>query len=275
MDIAKIRKKLKETDAESRQLGAESKAEEQQQAPANEDSRDISTPSAALPIEQSAYPTDTGEQPSVSDHVSSGIETSSDERGGNRKYVLEPDAEHVKTERPPAQEPGSTEKILPSHEHGRTTEVKTEESRTEEIIEILTFRLFKEEYAFKISQLKEILKYQRITKVPKMPDYVVGITSLRGKVIPVIDLRTKVSTRTNLPGLTDRIKILVIKGPKGLIGAIVDKVIGVVRIAKSEILPPPSHLTEEQLKFIDGIAIIDKRFVSILNMEETIAMHFN
>jgi purine-binding chemotaxis protein CheW len=272
MDIAKIRKKLKEADSESRQPGAGSKAEEQQHSPAKEDNGNIFSPSTDPAIEQSAYPADPGEQSPGSDPVSSGIATSSDQRGEHREYVPEASVEHDKTEPLPAEEPG---KLLPSHENGGKTEIKGEGSRTEEIIEILTFRLFKEEYAFKISQLKEILKYQRITKVPRMPDYVVGITSLRGKVIPVIDLRTKVSSRTNLPGLSDRIKILVIKGPKGLIGAVVDKVIGVVRIAKSDILPPPSHLTEEQLKFIDGIAIIDKRFVSILNMEETIAMHFN
>ena len=268
MDIAKIRKKLKETDPGSKQSGADSKAGEQQQAPARKDDENLSAPSADRTPEPIEFQAESKGGSPGADLASSEGETFLHES----KETLEHEqvAAQIKTEPASGKGPQRQSRAV----RGKT-EVKEEESSAEEIIEILTFRLFKEEFAFKVSQLKEILKYQRITKVPKMPDYVVGITSLRGKVIPVIDLRTKVSSHAKFPGITDRIKILIIKGPKGLIGAVVDKVIGVVRIAKSEILPPPSHLTEEQLKFIDGIAIIDKRFVSILNMEETITMHFN
>jgi purine-binding chemotaxis protein CheW len=267
MDIAKIRKKLKETDAGSKQSGAESGAAELQPAQAGKD-ENLSVPSADLAPEQIGDQTDSKDRSPGPDPVSAESKTflSESRETPEDKQVATP----VKTGTASGKGPQ-----VQSHKDGGKTEAKKEESRTEEIIEILIFKLFKEEFAFKVSQLKEILKYQRVTKVPKMPDYVVGITSLRGKVIPVIDLRTKVSSQAKLPAVTTRIKILIIKGPKGLIGAVVDKVIGVVRIARSEILPPPSHLTEEQLKFIDGIAIIDKRFVSILNMEETISINFN
>ncbi len=146
------------------------------------------------------------------------------------------------------------------------------ESGQEEVVEILTFRLMKEEFAFRISHLEEILRHQRITKVPKVPKYILGITSLRGKVIPVMDLKLKLSLAGETAGSEPTGKILIIKGPKGPIGAVVDKVIDVVRIAKSEILPPPSHLSERELKFIDGVAIVDKRFVSIINMKETVSL---
>jgi purine-binding chemotaxis protein CheW len=147
--------------------------------------------------------------------------------------------------------------------------------KTDEVIEILTFKLFKEEYAFRISQLKEILKYQRITKVPKMPDYVLGITSLRGKIIPVIDLRTKILPHDKKAEIDEKLKILIIKGPKGMIGAVIDKLVGVMHIPKADILPPPTHLSEEQLKFIEGIAVLEKRFISIINMEEAITINLN
>ena len=146
------------------------------------------------------------------------------------------------------------------------------ESGQEEVVEILTFRLMKEEFAFRISHLAEILRHQRITKVPKVPKHILGITSLRGKVIPVMDLKLKLSLAGETAGSEPTGKILIIKGPKGPIGAVVDKVIDVVRIAKSEILPPPSHLSERELKFIDGVAIVDKRFVSIINMEQAVSL---
>jgi purine-binding chemotaxis protein CheW len=139
-----------------------------------------------------------------------------------------------------------------------------------DIIEILTFSLLKEEFAFRVSQLEEILRPQKITMVPKMPDYIMGITSLRGKIIPVVDLKTKLSLTDKPSDVNRRGKILIIKGPRGPIGAAVDKVIGVVRIAKSEIIPPPSHLTETGHKFIEGVTMVDKRFVSIIQMEEAI-----
>lgn len=145
--------------------------------------------------------------------------------------------------------------------------------KAEEVVEILTFRLLKEEFAFGISHLEEILKYQRITAVPNVPKYILGITSLRGKVIPVIDLKLKLSLTGTAPDGTGRGKILIVRGPKGPIGVAVDKVIGVVRIPRSDILPPPSHLSEGEVKFIDGIAVVDKRFVSIINMPATMTVN--
>jgi purine-binding chemotaxis protein CheW len=148
--------------------------------------------------------------------------------------------------------------------------VDTEMEEETDIVEILTFSLLKEEFALRVSQLEEILRPQRTTMVPKMPEYLMGITSLRGKIIPVVDLKTKLSLTDKPSDINHRGKILIIKGPKGPIGAAIDKVIGVVRIAKSEIIPPPSHLTETEHKFIEGVTVVDKRFISIIQMEEAI-----
>ena len=260
MDIAKIRKKLK--DSESRQPAVE------------------------------------GETPGIRE------ENPSDNQMREPEAVHEPTSETVSSRAEPEtlrMEPSSEEEKIPSAQASKPAEAEAdfkqetglagkekiqykekkesedgdEPDKTDEVIEILTFKLFKEEFAFRISQLKEILKYQRITKVPKMPDYVLGITSLRGKVIPVIDLRTKILPHEKAAEIDEKLKILIIKGPKGMIGAVIDKLIGVMRIAKADILPPPTHLSEEQLKFIEGIAVLEKRFISIINMEEAITINLN
>ncbi len=223
MDIAKIRKKLKDSDTQ------ENKTEEQQSETTSENK--ISE------IEQT-------------------ILSEKEPPESNEKLSLTDLKEELKTEK-------------------KSIQQQTDKDSSDEIIEILTFKLLNEEFAFRIRQLKEILKYQRITTVPKVPDYVVGITSLRGKVIPIIDLRTKILSKKLPVNEKERIKILIINGPKGLIGAVVDKVSGVVRIARSEIQPPPSHLDEEQIKFIEGVAVIDKRFISILNMIESVDIQIN
>jgi len=153
-----------------------------------------------------------------------------------------------------------------------------------ELVELLTFSLSNEEYAFRVNDVEEVLRFQKITMVPTMPDYVLGITSLRGKVIPVIDLKTRLglqekSLKTNSPaaGPADNPetgkhsgmenKILIISGPKGMIGATIDKVMGVVRLPLSGMLQPPGHLDEKELKFIEGIVVIEKRFISIIHSD--------
>lgn len=152
---------------------------------------------------------------------------------------------------------------------------KSHEEKTDTIIEILTFSLLNEEFAFRVSQVEEILRAQRITRVPKLPSYVLGITSLRGKIIPVIDLKQRLSLKGEPTDMNSKGKILIIKGPQGPIGAAIDKVISVVRFSESEIIPPPSHLSEAELKFIEGVAILDKRFISIIHMEEAIKIVLN
>ena len=59
-------------------------------------------------------------------------------------------------------------------------------------------------------------------------------------------------------------KIMIISGPKGMIGATIDRIIGVVRLPLSEMLQPPGHLDEKELRFIEGVVVVSKRFISII-----------
>lgn len=136
----------------------------------------------------------------------------------------------------------------------------------EDIEELLTFKLSNEDYAFKVSDIEEILRPQRYAWVPKTENFVLGITSLRGKIIPLIDLKKRI----NLDGGYDeeKSKILILRGPKGSIGVVVDKVIDVIRVSSGEIVEPPSHLNEEKAKFIEGVVIVNNRFVSVMRLSE-------
>jgi purine-binding chemotaxis protein CheW len=150
-----------------------------------------------------------------------------------------------------------------------------------ELTEILTFRLSNGEFAFKVTEVEEIIRDQSITKVPTLPEYVSGITSLRGKIIPVINLKKRLVVKEQVhedepageadqAGKEIKDKILIISGPKGFIGAAIDKVVGVMRFPQDNILEPPAHLSEEELKYIEGVVIIDKRFISIIRSEEAL-----
>ncbi|TAN41766.1 MAG: purine-binding chemotaxis protein CheW [Nitrospirae bacterium] len=150
------------------------------------------------------------------------------------------------------------------------------------IAELLTFSLDKEEFAFRVTEVEEIIRFQRITIVPTVPEYVAGITSLRGKIIPVIDLKTRLALHkrtaresahavtSGIDGVDNKGKIIVLAGPRGLIGVIIDKVMGVVRLPDDIILEPPPHLSEEETKYIGGVVIVDKRFISIIRSEDAL-----
>ncbi|NJD56500.1 MAG: hypothetical protein FIA94_08875 [Nitrospirae bacterium] len=145
-------------------------------------------------------------------------------------------------------------------------------------IELLTFRLATEEFAFRVEEVEEIIRFQKITYVPTMPSYMCGITSLRGKIIPVIDLKARLNLGSASQEAADDTaageertsgKILIIAGPSGFIGAMVDRVIGVVRLSLHDVLEPPAHLTEAEKKYIEGIVILDKRFISVVRPADT------
>ena len=153
------------------------------------------------------------------------------------------------------------------------------------MLELLTFSISNEEFAFRVPEVEEILRFQNITRVPTLPDYVLGITSLRGKIIPVIDLELRLGIKNKSAVIEDKNmeetpdtektsnkKILIIDGPKGMIGAIIDRVEGVIRIPRNKVLTPPAHLTETQLKFLEGVVIFEKRFISMIKAEDTLIM---
>lgn len=169
-----------------------------------------------------------------------------------------------------------------------TAEKKSEE-KEDALLELLTFSLAKEEFAVRVPEVEEIIKYQRITKVPTLPEYVSGITSLRGKIIPVLDLKTRLNLKNNKHSdaqsdgnsITDQAlakrdnNILIISGPEGFIGAIIDKIIGVVRLPFSKILQPPAHLSEAEMKFIEGVVILEKRFISIIRSQDAMKIELS
>jgi purine-binding chemotaxis protein CheW len=154
------------------------------------------------------------------------------------------------------------------------------EPKEQEALELLTFSLCREEFAFRVSEVEEIIRFQRITRVPTMPDYVHGITSLRGKIIPVIDLNARLALKgaaeqeEERGGKREDRRILILSGPKGMIGATIDKVLGVMRFPEGTILDPPAHLTENELKYLEGVVILEKRFISIVRSDDALNIEF-
>lgn len=143
-------------------------------------------------------------------------------------------------------------------------------SDDEDIIEYLAFQLADEEYAVKVADVKEIIRLQKTTIVPRAQDFVEGIISLRGVIIPVFDIKKRLGFADNGRSRTNRIVILSEGGnPQGII---VDKVTGVARLNKSGIEPPPSVIGGVEAEYIEGLGRIDGRLLILFRTDTILSM---
>ena len=137
----------------------------------------------------------------------------------------------------------------------------------------LTFKLAEEEYGLGILKVQEIIGMMSVTRVPKMPEFIRGVINLRGKVIPVLDLRLKFGMESRDD--TDRTCIIVVQlsssGQDMTMGIIVDEVSEVLDISAEQIEPPPSFGAALDTECLLGIGKIDKKVVMMLDIEKVIA----
>lgn len=131
--------------------------------------------------------------------------------------------------------------------------------------QFLTFTLGDEQYGVEILRVQEIKGYTTITPVPNVPHYVKGVINLRGTIIPVVDLRT----RLDMPAAEYNkfTVIIVVKVGQKIIGVIVDAVSDVLTISSELIQAPPEIGARVDSRFVRGIAKTQDRLVILLNIE--------
>ena len=134
----------------------------------------------------------------------------------------------------------------------------------------LAFLLGEEKFAAHVAHVNIILEIPKITKVPRTPEYMKGVINHRGMVLPVFDLRVKMSMPENEYTTNTCILVLEIEvnNEQISIGAIVDAVKEVLEIKEENILPPPNIGTNKNEKFIYGIAKINEQFIMLLDMNK-------
>jgi len=141
----------------------------------------------------------------------------------------------------------------------------------EERIQLVSFKIGNEEHGINVLKVREIIRMSNITRVPNTAGYIEGVINLRGKVIPIISLRMKF----NLPEAENdsRTRIIVMDMDNELMGFIVDSVAEVIRIALSEIQPPPPIVTGGiDQECISGVINHDDRLLVLLNLEKMFSL---
>lgn len=137
----------------------------------------------------------------------------------------------------------------------------------------LTFGLDEENYAIPILKIKEIIGMMDITKIPRLPNFIKGVINLRGKIIPVIDLRLKFGLASR--AYDDRTSIIVVEldsdGSSVVSGIVVDTVNEVLDIEPRDIEPPPQHNTNVNQDFLTGIGKINDNVIMLLDADKTLS----
>lgn len=148
----------------------------------------------------------------------------------------------------------------------KTNEVDEEWEENSQKDMFFTFQLADEEYGVSISSVNEVIGFQKITAVPEMPDYIKGVINLRGKIIPVMDVRSRFKMTPNTQN--ERTCIVVVDVSDSPVGLIVDAVSDVVDIPEGDISPPPKMQGGYSSRFIKGMGRIGEKIKILINIDK-------
>jgi purine-binding chemotaxis protein CheW len=146
------------------------------------------------------------------------------------------------------------------------SDAKKNNNENSELLQLVSFKIGTEEFGVDILNVQEIIKIVQITKVPNSPVFVEGVINLRGKVIPVIDLRTRLGLQ-KLEHDKDT-RIIVVELSKSTIGFIVDAVNEVLRIPVSITEAPPEIVAGLDSEFIKSVGKLDDRLLILIDLNK-------
>ena len=149
-------------------------------------------------------------------------------------------------------------------------ETTEEKKTTEELLQLVSFKIGDEEFGVDILRVQEINRMMDITQVPNAPEYVDGVINLRGRVIPVIDLRVKL----RMPRIDhDKdTRIIVVEIGNRTVGFIVDSVNEVLRIPTNITEPPPDMAAGLDADYITAIGKLEDRLLILLDLEKILTV---
>jgi purine-binding chemotaxis protein CheW len=133
-------------------------------------------------------------------------------------------------------------------------------------LQIVGFRVGDETFGIPIGRVREIVRVPEITAVPSAPAYIEGVINLRGKIIPVVDLRKRFGETETQPSKKNRILVVELDGK--LLGLIVNSASEVLKIPPSEIEAPNSFFQEGELSYVTGVGKHNGRLVLLLDLSK-------
>lgn len=149
--------------------------------------------------------------------------------------------------------------------HERATDVASQSDERQ----LVVFQLGAELYGVDIARVHEIIRWQSVTRVPRSPEFVEGVINLRGKVIPVVDLRRRFGLA--IADHTRASRIVVVELGDQVVGIVVDGVSEVLRINSATIEPPSPVVAGIDSEYLHGIAKLADRLIMLLDLDRILA----
>ena len=151
-----------------------------------------------------------------------------------------------------------------------TTDIKNaSQGKSEELLQLVSFNIGDEEFGVDILKVQEINRMLDVTRVPNAPEYVDGVINLRGKVIPIIDLRRRFGMARKEHDKSTRIVVVELSGK--VVGFVVDAVSEVLRIPKSVTEPPPPIVAGIEAEYITAVGKLEDRLLILLDLEKVLS----
>jgi len=145
------------------------------------------------------------------------------------------------------------------------------EENMDDIVQLVGFVIGEEEFSVPILSIQEIIKPIDWTRVPRTPEYVLGVFNLRGTVIPLIDLRLKFGLRSEK--MTENSRFMVMKNETETAGFVIDRLTEAIRLKKHEIGPAPETAMQEKT-MIEGVGKQNDKILTILKVDKLLARDF-
>jgi purine-binding chemotaxis protein CheW len=136
-------------------------------------------------------------------------------------------------------------------------------------LQLVTFSIGGEEFGVEILKVQEIVRSMEMTRVPNAPDFVEGVVNLRGRVIPIIDMRKRFGLERKEHDSRTRIIVIDMNGV--VTGFVVDSVSEVLRLPRNTIEPPPPVVAGIESEYISGVGKLEDRLLILLDMDSLLS----
>jgi len=146
--------------------------------------------------------------------------------------------------------------------------VRAEEAEPER--HLVIFGLDREEFAIPIARAREIVRVPEITRVPQAPPHIRGVMNLRGRILPVVEIRTRFGLER--AELTSRSRVVVVEAHGRMVGILVDVVSQVVKIGESFIVPPPDEVVSQRADYVSNVARVGPRLIILIELDKALLL---
>jgi purine-binding chemotaxis protein CheW len=136
-------------------------------------------------------------------------------------------------------------------------------------LHLITFRLDDEEFGLPVAAVREVIRVGDITRVPQAPEHIRGITNLRGRILPVVEIRTRLGLAPLEPGPSARIVVADVQ--ERMFGLLVDAVAQVQKIPGGAVVAAPDEVRSADGDYVTGVAHVGDRRIILLDLERALA----